>query len=103
MTKNICSVCGKPFEYSLSVANGKCVHDSPVGGKKRDMGQLRRDNASATQEAQRMANEARRQDAINDPMVKLPDIQGAGKYGGNISVKKSILDKIAAKDPGLTE
>ena len=69
---------------------------------KTDLSQLRRENRESTRQAQQMAAEAARNEALNNPEVTLAPIQGAGKFGGNVKIKKSILDSIAAKEPGIT-
>ena len=105
MTKpNICPVCGKPYEYALSVLYDKgkkyCKHDSDVPGKSKV--EIRRHaNEEASIVAMRMAAEQKAKDS-QAGIGEMVNIKGQNG-GKTFQVPKKAIESIEKKVAPLLE
>jgi len=94
--KNICDVCGKEYEYALSVSiiNGvkKCKHDSDVQPNKTEL--KRHANYESSLEALKMANLARQENPIEEISVISSQ---KGSSGKTERIPKKVVDSILEK------
>ncbi len=103
MPENICSVCGKPFEYALKTSydaktkKSTCVHDDPSIGASDPLEAQRKMNRESSMDAQRYAAQAARDSEAMDPSVNIRVNDPDPRYGGNVTVKKSVLDNLTQK------
>ena len=95
--KNICEVCGKPYEFALSITylNGKksCRHDDPSTGQSKIV-KKRHANAMASAEALRLAGEQRALEG--EAMIPVKSTQ-AGSAGKVESIPKKIIEGLTEK------
>lgn len=101
---NICNVCQKPYDYAISVhtVNGvsTCVHDAPSQAD--PLSARRARNREQSMEAARRSADAKHREKILNPDVTISAIKDSntGQFGGgDITIKKSIVDSIQAKSP----
>jgi hypothetical protein len=86
----------------------KCVYcgsedleeDLAVSTVERDRENIRKENRELTQQAMRMAQEARIGEANFNPDVAITPVENPSRFGGGtFQVKKSIIDSIQSKKP----
>jgi len=101
-TENICNICGKKYEYALSVSiiDGvkTCKHDSDVQPNKTEL--KRHANYEASAEALKMANIARKENPVEEESVRSTQ---SGSYGKTESIPKKVIDSIETKITPLLE
>jgi len=102
--QNICEVCGKPYDFALTVhyENGKkyCRHDEPSQGK--SVTKKRHENELASIEALKMANAHKRADAeagINK-MVPVTGKPQKGYVNPTEMIPESAIKSIEEKVEG---
>lgn len=103
MSENICSVCGKPFEYALKTSydaktkKSTCVHDDPSIGASDPLEAQRKMNRESSMDAQRYAAQAMSDSEAIDPSITVRSENPDPRFGGNIKVKKSVIDNLTQK------
>lgn len=100
----ICSLCGKPYEYSCTVkidvdGNKTCVHDEAHTGTKSDITKRRHANEEASVMALRMAAEQKRIDSMQgeDKMVAVKSYQEGKNKGKTMMIPKKAIDSLEEK------
>ena len=109
--ENICNVCGKPYEYALTVktVNGKqsCEHDSPTAGPSK-IAKRRSVNVEASVMALRMAAEQKKIDSEtgDNKMIPVKSTQKGKGYGQTEMIPEKVIKSIEEKvkeEPALME
>ena len=103
---NICPICGKPYDYALTVTivDGKqvCRHDQP-SPKSKTVTQ-RHANEEASVAAMRMAAEAKAMDVeTGNVMVPIRSTQSGKDQGKTQMIPKKVLESIEEKVAPLLE
>lgn len=98
----ICSVCGKEVEYAFRTWQDpktkiwNCEHDKASIGSS-PLEAQRKANRDITIDAQRRAGEAVRESEAIDPTRDIRVQNPDPRFGGNVKVRQSTLDKLTEK------
>lgn len=96
--ENICEICGKPYEYALSVSiiDGvkTCKHDSDV--KKNSLSLKRHTNYDLSAEALKLAAFQKQITTEVNPEVEVKSYQ-KGSEGRTEKIPKKVIDSIIEK------